>query len=119
MIEIGRKGPRFANGSGASVVVSAVVALGLLFISVGCQAAGTATPLAPLAPPNIPPILASFVALSDAAMAREAGTNLGPPTIAHDPVTHPTVLLWDELRPVPQLPNGPSGSVSITIGTGK
>lgn len=116
MIEIGRRGSRFANGGVASVVASAVVALGLLFISTGCQAVGVATPLAPT---SVPPILANVVALSDADMARQAGTNLGPPSIAHDPATHPTVLLWDELRPVQQLPNGSSGSVTVTIGTGR
>ena len=116
MIKSGQSKVWFARRLRRTLAMAGVVIAGLACISGGSWAAGISGPL-PAA--DVPTTLADVVVLSDAAMARQTGTNLGPPAIVHDLVGRPTVLLWDELRATPQLPTGPGSTVTITTGSGQ
>jgi hypothetical protein len=103
--------------TGGSKMRGATVLLGLLLLSAGCWASESSE--VTTAPRALPPTLADIVVLSDAAMARETGTSLRPPTIGHESTGHPTVLLWDELKTAPQVTPGQEGSTTVTIGVGR
>jgi hypothetical protein len=92
------------------------LALGVCVLSAGCSAAG---PSGPTRVSELPALLASSNALSEAAMARQTGTGLRPPAIiTNEPSGSPKVLLWDELRIGPLIAPATNGIVTGG-GTGK
>jgi|SRR5271166_1880855 len=96
-----------------SVLAAVTLALGVEGLPLDCCAAGP--PGAGLGS-ELRALLASSSVLSDAAMARQAGTGLRPAEIVDQVAGPPRVLLWDELKPSPQLP--PPAVGIVTIGPG-
>lgn len=92
-----------------------MLAFGVGVLSAGC---GAAELPGPAHAPQLSALLTSFAVLSDAAMANQTGTGLRPPAIIGGATGHARVLLWDEMRPPPQLPPPASGTVTTTIGGG-
>jgi hypothetical protein len=84
-------------------------------VSLWSTGGGAAELLGPARPAGLPELLASVTILSDAAMANEKGTGLHAPTILDDPTGHQKVMLWDELKTVPQL----APATDPTVSTGK
>jgi len=83
------------------------LALCACLLSGECNAAG---PSGPVRAPEVVALLASSNVLSEAAMAQQTGTGLGPPAIiTNEEAAAPRVLLWDELKPAPLMPPVTSG----------
>lgn len=100
----------------AHILGALTLALGLGVVSAGCGAAeltGAAHPA------GVATLLASVTVLSDVAMANQNGTGLRSPAIAGGEPGHPTVTLWDEMKPMPQLSPMANGPTPPTIGGGK
>jgi hypothetical protein len=86
------------------------LALWVCVFSAGCRAAG---PSSPTHSPDLPALLASSKAISEATMAKQTGAGLRPPSIiANEPIGSPRVLLWDELRIGPLLAPVTGGMVT-------
>ena len=105
-----RVGQRMANCAFGALGV----AIELWAFSAGCRAAGPSS--GPTRVPDLPALLTSANVLSEAAMARQIGTGLRPPSLLTEPSASPRVLLWDELKTVPLM--APSNSGMTTTGGG-
>ena len=91
------------------------VVLEVWALAAGCRAAGMS---GPTRAPDVPALLTSANALSEAAMARQIGTGLRPPSLLSEPSAAPRVLLWDELKIGP-LMAPPNSGMTTTGGAGK
>lgn len=108
------------NGRGRRRTVNcAFGALGVMIevwaLSAGCRAAGLAGPTTRVT--DLPALLASANPLSEAAMARQIGTGLRPPSLLSEPSAAPRVLLWDELKIGPLM--APPNNGMTTGGSAK
>jgi hypothetical protein len=105
---------------GRRMTKCALGALGVLIevwaFSAGCRAAGPSS--GPSRVADLPALLTSANVLSEAAMARQIGTGLRPPSLLSEPSAAPRVLLWDELKIVP-LMAPPNNGMTTTGGAGK
>jgi hypothetical protein len=100
-----------------SVLAAVTLALGVDVLPFDCRAAE---------PPGrglgseLRALLASGSDLSEAAMSRQTGTGLRLPEVVNQAAGPPRVMLWDELKPSPQLVPATTGIVTIgPTGTGR
>ncbi len=62
--------------------------------------------------PTLPTILVSSTVLSDAFMARQTGSGVGPQDVVNGPAQHPSVTLWDEIKVPAQIIPPTNGAVT-------